>query len=397
MKFIPGGICAVPGVQASGSCEDDYGVAVIFSKDSIASAVFTQNKILAAPVQICKKNLKNGKLSAVVINSGNANCCTGKEGLKNGEEMARRVSENLKIAPEDVGVASTGIIGRKLPMNVINRLLDKAVQKLENSPKSSKNAAEAIMTTDTFPKELAVESSLKNGQKFRIGGICKGSGMIAPNMATFLCFLATDVQATPQELNSALKKAVQNTFNMVIIDGDVSTNDTVILLSNGKSGPIDEEFQIALEILCNGLARMIAQDGEGATKCIEVTVKGAQSIEDTRKAAKSIVTSPLVKSAFFGGDPNWGRIAAAIGYSGAEIDAKKLTITLGSNKQKVDIVKNGSVIAYEGSDELEIADEIMKEKDIKITVDLSLGDFESTAYGCDLTYDYVRINSEYST
>jgi glutamate N-acetyltransferase/amino-acid N-acetyltransferase len=397
MKFVQGGICAVTGVLASGSCEDDYGVAVIFSKDNTASAVFTQNKIIAAPVQIFKENLKDGKLSAIVINSGNANCCTGKEGVKNGEEMIQRVSENLKINPEDVGVASTGIIGRKLPMEVINRLIDKATLKLENSPKSSKDAAEAIMTTDTFPKELAVESSLKNGQKFRIGGICKGSGMIAPNMATFLCFLVTDVQATPQELNSALKKAVQNTFNMVIIDGDVSTNDTVTLMSNGRSGPIDEEFQLALEELCQGLSRMIAQDGEGATKCIEVTVRGGQSIEDTRKASKSIVTSPLVKSAFFGGDPNWGRIAAAVGYSGAEIDEKKLSITLESNKLKADIVKKGSVKAFEGSDELEIAEEIMKEKDIKITVDLSLGDFESTAYGCDLSYDYVRINSEYST
>lgn len=387
----------MPGVKVSGSCEDDYGVVVIFSEDNTASAVFTQNKIVAAPVKICKENMKDGKLSAIVANSGNANCCTGKEGMKNGNEMVQRVAEKLKISQEDVGVASTGIIGRKLPMEIINRLIDKSLLKLENSAKSSKDAAEAIMTTDTFPKELAIESKLKNGQKFRIGGICKGSGMIAPNMATFLCFLATDIQATGQELNSALKKAVQNTFNMVIIDGDVSTNDTVILMANGKSGPVEEEFQLALEELCRGLSLMIAQDGEGATKLIEVTVKGGQSKDDTSNAAKSIVTSPLVKSAFFGGDPNWGRIAAAVGYSGAEIDESKITITLESNNKTVQIVKNGSIKAFEGSDELELAEEIMKEKDIKITVDLSLGIFESTAYGCDLTYDYVRINSEYST
>ncbi|HTX61506.1 MAG TPA: bifunctional ornithine acetyltransferase/N-acetylglutamate synthase [Methanobacterium sp.] len=397
MKFIPGGICAVGGVQASGSCEDDYGVAIIYSKENNASAVFTQNKIVSAPVKICRESLDDGKLSAIVANSGNANCCTGKEGLKNGEEMAQKVSEHLGITSKDVGIASTGIIGRELPMDIINRLIDKALLKLENSPKASKNAAEAIMTTDTFPKELAVESTLTTGEKFTIGGICKGSGMIAPNMATFLCFITTDIQATPEELENSLKTAVNNTFNMVVVDGDVSTNDTVILMASGESGAIDDNFQEALDELCRGLARMIAKDGEGATKLLEVTVKGCPNEEDARRAAKSITTSPLVKSAFFGGDPNWGRIAAAVGYSGAGIDEETLTITLESHKHKVDIVKNGSVKAFEGSDELEIAEEIMKDKEIKIIVDLSRGEYEATSYGCDLTYDYVRINSEYST
>ena len=397
MKIITGGICAVEGVMAAGSCDDDYGVAIIVNKDNTASAVFTQNKILAAPVKVCRESIMDGKLSAIVVNSGNANCCTGKEGMNDAREMTQKVSSYLNIEPQDVGVASTGIIGRKLPMKIINGLIDKSLNKLDNSNKASKDAAEAIMTTDTFPKEMAVESTLTDGQKFKIGGICKGSGMIAPNMATFLCFISTDINASPEELNKALKKAVENTFNMVVIDGDVSTNDTVILMANGKSGRIDHKFHEALEYLCRGLSRMMAQDGEGATKLIEAVVNGAQNIEDARKAAKAITTSPLVKSAFFGGDPNWGRVAAAVGYSGAEIDEETMTISMESGDKKVDVVKNGSVKAFEGSKELDTAEEIIQGKEIKIIVDLSLGEFEAVSYGCDLTYDYVRINSEYST
>lgn len=385
------------GVLAAGSCEDDYGLALIVSENNTASAVFTRNKILAAPVLVSKESLEDGKLSAIVANSGNANSCTGKEGLKNAREMIDNVSKALDIKSEDVAIASTGVIGRKLPMDTINTLIDKALLKLENSPKASKDAAEAIMTTDTFPKELAVESTLTNGQKFRIGGICKGSGMIAPNMATFLCFITTDIEASPEELNQALKEAVDNTFNMVVVDGDVSTSDTVIMMANGNSGRIDHKFQEALEHLCTGLSRMIARDGEGATKLIEVTVKGGRAKEDARKAAKAIVTSPLVKSAIFGGDPNWGRIAAAVGYSGAEIDEKTMTILLESPNKRAEVVNRGSVKAFDGSPELETAEEIMKEQEIKITVDLSLGEAEATAYGCDLTYDYVRINAEYTT
>lgn len=397
MKFIPGGICAVSGVMAAGSCEDDYGVAIIVSEDNTASAVFTRNKILAAPVLVSKESLKDGRLSAIVANSGNANCCTGKEGLENAREMTDRVSKSLHVKREDVAVASTGVIGRELTMNTINTLIDKALIKLENSPKASRDAAEAIMTTDTFPKELAVESTLTSGEKFRIGGICKGSGMVAPNMGTFLCFITTDIEASPEELKQALKEAVDNTFNMVVVDGDVSTNDTVTLMASGYSGRIDHKFQEALEYLCTGLSRMTARDGEGATKLIEVTVKGGGTREDARKAAKAIVISPLVKSAFFGGDPNWGRIAAAVGNSGARIDEKTMTISLESPHKKVEIVKKGSIKAFDGSWELETAEEIMQEEEIKITVDLSLGEAEATAYGCDLTYDYVRINAEYTT
>lgn len=397
MKLIPGGICAVEGVTAAGSCKDEYGIALIVSKNSTAAAVFTKNKIQAAPVTISKESLKDNQLSAIVANSGNANCCTGLEGLDNAREMVNKVSDSLNIDSNDVAVASTGVIGRKLPMDIINSLIDKSLLKLKNSPKASRDAAEAIMTTDTVPKELAVESELNNGLKFKIGGIAKGSGMIAPNMGTLLCFITTDIKASPEELEEALKKAVENTFNMVVIDGDVSTNDTIIILTNGKSGRIDEKFQDALEYLCSRLARMLARDGEGATKLMEVEVKGCKSREDARLAAKSVVKSPLVKTALFGGDPNWGRIAAAVGYSGAEMDGKLMTIKLESPQREVELVKKGSVKAFEGSIELEIAEEIMKEPEIKILIDLSLGDFEAVAYGCDLTYDYVNINAEYTT
>lgn len=397
MKFIPGGICAVSGVEAAGSCKDDYGIAIIVSRGSTASAVFTKNKIVAAPLVLTRQSVKDGRLSAIVANSGNANCCTGEDGLQDAENMMGKVSKHLDVALEDVAVASTGVIGRKLPMDIIEPLIDKALNKLECSDKSSRDAAEAIMTTDTVYKELAVESTLTTGEKFKIGGICKGSGMIAPDMATFLCFLTTDVEATPGELQEALKEAADNTFNLMVIDGDMSTNDTVILLANGRSGKIDSKFQEALEYLCKGLSRLIVKDGEGATKVMEVQVKGGKSKEDARKAAKAIVTSPLVKSAIFGADPNWGRIAAAVGYSGVEMDEKTLTITLESEKEKVNIVDRGSIKAFDGSSELETAEEIMKKKEIKVTVDLSLGDGEATAYGCDLTYDYVRINAEYTT
>lgn len=397
MKMIPGGICAVDGFMAAGACNGDYGVAIIFSKGSAASAVFTSNKVQAAPVIISKKALENGMLSAIVANSGNANCFTGKEGIKDGQVMAKKVSDGLGIELMDVAVASTGIIGRKLPMPIIDQLIDEVLSKLENSSKASKNAAEAIMTTDTFPKEFAVETKLKNGETVKIGGIIKGSGMIAPDMGTMLCFLATDVKTSVSELQSALKDAVEKTLNMVVIDGDVSTNDMVILMANAKSGQLDENFQDALEYLCSQLAKMIAQDGEGATKLMEVEVKGAKSLKDARSAAKAVVGSSLVKTALFGADPNWGRIVAAVGYSEADMNEETISVILESQDKKVGIVEEGLIKAFEGSRELAIAEEIMENDEIKIIVDLALGSYSATAYGCDLSYDYVKINAEYST
>lgn len=397
MKIIDGGICAVETVIASGSRNGKYGLALIVNKGSTASAVFTSNKVIAAPVLITKDAVEDGKLSAIVANSGNANCFTGDEGLEDAKEMAKKVADKLKIKSEDVAVASTGIIGRKMPMEIINNLIDESLEKLENSPDASHNAAEAIMTTDTFPKEISVQTELNNGNIIKIGGITKGSGMIAPNMGTMLCFIATDAKASSEELNIALKKAVDKSFNMVVVDGDESTNDTVLLMANEGSGEIDENFQEALDFVCIELAKMMAKDGEGATKYMEVTVNGAASEEDAKEAAKAIVGSSLVKTALFGADPNWGRVVAAVGYSGANMDEDSVDITFKSEDKIVEIVKKGSILATEESNELKIAEKIMKKDEIKIIVDLNLGEYSATAFGCDLSYDYVKINSEYST
>jgi len=397
MKKIDGGICAVDGVLAWGLRKEKYGVTVISSPESNVSAVFPSNKVLAAPIIITKKAISNGRISAIVANSGNANCFTGEKGFQNGLKMAQMVSENLQIKLEDVAVASTGVIGRQLSMSIIKQLIDEALIMVENSRDASKKAAEAIMTTDTFSKEFVVQTKLNDGNIVKIGGIAKGSGMIAPNMGTMLCFLVTDVKASPKQLEVALKKAVDKSFNMVVVDGDESTNDMVLIMANGKSGEIDENFQEALEYVCIELAKMIAKDGEGATKFLEVDVNGALSIEDAKCAAKAIVGSSLVKTALFGADPNWGRIVAAVGYSGAMMDENSISITMESEGTGADIVKKGVVKAYAGTNELKIAEEIFSKKEIKITVDIGLGDYTATAYGCDLSYDYVKINSEYTT
>lgn len=397
MKKIEGGICAISGVKAAGACEDNYGVAVIHYPESSVAAVFTSNKIQAAPIMVTKEAVKDGKLSAVVANSGNANCFTGEKGIEHAKLMAFQVAESLNISKEEVAVASTGIIGRQLPLPIISDLITDAVRRLENSSQASRNAAEAIMTTDTYPKEFAVETTLQNGETIRIGGITKGSGMIAPNMGTMLSFLTTDIEASPAELEEALQKSVEKTFNMVVVDGDESTNDIVVLLSRPGQGNIDEKFQEALDYLCSELTRMLARDGEGATKYMEVEVIGAQSLNDARIAARSIVKSPLVKTALFGADPNWGRIVAAVGYSGASMNEETVTVSLEDGERRVAVVDKGEIKAFDGTEELELAESIMERETIKITVDLSLGTFMATAYGCDLSYDYVRINSEYST
>jgi glutamate N-acetyltransferase / amino-acid N-acetyltransferase len=397
MRVITGGICAVEGVKASGACRENYGVGLIYYPGSTAAAVYTNNQVQAAPVTVTREALKTGTLSAVVANSGNANCYTGKQGLQDAREMADQVAITLDLPTSEVAVASTGIIGRKMPMDTIQTLTKDALRRLDHSPQASRNAAEAIMTTDTYPKEYALETTLRNGKKVRLGGITKGSGMIAPNMATMLAFLSTDLEASPEELEAALKVAVEKSFNMVDIDKDVSTNDTVILMARPGEGNLDENFQLALDELCIQLARMMARDGEGATKYMEVTVKGAKTLLDARKAAKAVVGSSLVKTAFFGADPNWGRIVAAAGYSGAEMDPDKISIFLASDQRQVEIVREGEVMAFEGTEDLELAESIMEEKEILVEVDLGLGEYQATAFGCDLTYDYVRINSEYST
>lgn len=397
MKILNGGICSVEGVLASGIRKGKYGLGIIVNLNSNAAAVFTSNNVMAAPLIVTREHIRDGKLSAVVVNSGNANCFTGEQGINDAKMMSKETAHALNIPENEVGVASTGVIGRMMPMKLINQLIRKGLDSLENSPQGSYQTARAIMTTDTFPKEFAIESQLENGEKFRIGGICKGSGMIAPNMGTMLCFICTDVQASPAELKKSLKEAVEESFNMLVVDGDESTNDTVIIMANGKSGKIDSRFQKALNFLCIQLARMMARDGEGATKLMEVTIKGAYTKRDARQAAKAVVTSPLVKTAVFGADPNWGRILAAVGYSQAKIDPNKISVKISSTREEVTIVDKGKIKAFEDSDELQLAKNIMQDEEITIIVDLGLGDGRATAFGCDLSYDYIKINAEYTT
>ena len=373
IKVIDGGICAVSKVEVAGVRDGKYGVSIIVCKNSDVVGVFTSNKVIAAPVEYTKNTIENGKLSAIIANSGNANCFTGDQGVFDCETTVEIVSKIFEIPKTEIAIASTGVIGRKMPMDIILRLINQTSEVLENSNNASINAAKAIMTTDTVYKQASVEVTLENNQKVKIGGICKGTGMIAPNMGTMLCFIATDAIADQKTLKESLKKAVDDSFNMVIVDGDESTNDTVLLFANGESknsilvnkvndSNIDKNFQEGLNVLCKDLAKQMAKDGEGATKFIEVEVRGAKSKSDAQIASKSVVKSPLVKSAVFGGDPNWGRIVAAVGYSGAHIDPDDITIAISSNDNLVDLVLDGEILAFEGTDNLENAESIMKEK-----------------------------------
>ncbi len=404
VDVIKGGICAVEGVRAAGTREGKYGLAVIESKGSNASAVFTSNNVVAAPVIHTKEMIKCGKVSLVVANSGNANCFTGEDGIADCDKTIEFASGLTDIPSNEIATASTGVIGRKMPMDIILPLVEESISKLDNSVESSTDAAKSLMTTDTYHKEFAVETTV-NGEKVRIGGITKGVGMIAPNMGTMLCFLATDAVISSEMISKALKSAVNKSFNMIVVDGDESTNDMAILMANGKSGVevakngiINEDFQDALNFLCISLAKMMARDGEGATKFIECKVQGAASEEDAISASKSVISSSLVKSAIFGGDPNWGRIVAAVGYSGCKMDQNMISVSVSDDDGKESIlVDQGKILAFEGTENLRDAEVIMQEKTVNILVDLYQGDYVATAWGCDLTYDYVKINAEYTT
>lgn len=404
IKDIVGGFSVIENLKVSGDREGKYGVTIIVSPNSSASAVFTSNKVVAAPVTYTKNVLKKGIISAIFVNSGNANCFTGKQGILDCEKLVELVSKDLKIPKDEIAISSTGVIGRTLPVDIISEVAYKSISKLGSKAENSLAAAKAIMTTDTFPKEAAVEVTLMNGQKVKIAGIAKGSGMIAPNMGTMLSFIVTDANLPPALINKALKIAADISFNMVVVDGDESTNDTCLMLANGASGidaftndKIDSNFQEALNYLCIRLARKMARDGEGATKFIEANVKGALTNNDARIAAKSIISSSLFKSAVFGGDPNWGRIVSAIGYSGAELNPNIVTIAIADEEDDVELVRNGEILAFDNTTYLKRAEKIMQSKKVIINIDINLGDFEATAWGCDLTYDYVKINAEYTT
>ena len=404
IEDLNGGFSVIENLKVSGAREGKYGVSIILCPDSTASAVFTSNKVVAAPVKYTKNVLKKGIISAVFVNSGNANCFTGKQGIKDCETLVELVSKDLDIPSDEIAISSTGVIGREMPIDIISKVAYESISKLGNKPENSLAAAKAIMTTDTFPKECAIEVTLNTGEKVKIAGITKGSGMIAPNMGTMLSFIVTDAIIPSSEIKKALKKASDISFNMIVVDGDESTNDTCMMMANGASGvnvisngELDPNFQDGLNYLCIDLAKKMARDGEGATKFIEANVCGAKDFEDAKLAAKSIISSSLFKSAVFGGDPNWGRIVSAIGYSGCDLNPDIVTIAIADDEDDVDLVREGEILAFEDTPYLERAEKIMQSKNVVVNIDMNLGDGEATAWGCDLTYDYVKINAEYTT
>ncbi|MGP8010958.1 MAG: bifunctional ornithine acetyltransferase/N-acetylglutamate synthase [Halobacteriota archaeon] len=396
MRVVQGGVCAVRGVKASGCKEGKNGLAVITGGGQ-AAGVFTTNKVTAAPVIVTRKHLvESQQILAVVANSGSANAFTGSNGIEDAERVAECLARRLHIRTPDVAVASTGVIGTPLNVSWIDSKIVEVLSTITDTADGSLEAARAIMTTDSTPKQMAVEVD-----GVALGGIAKGAGMIEPQLSTMLAFIYTDARLTADVLQACLKKAAALSFNMVVVDGDTSTNDTVLLIGTGESSSaIDvDDFQNALNFVCVELAKMIARDGEGATKMMEVTVAGARNQEDAIKAAKAIVRSPLVKTALFGADPNWGRIVTAVGYSGAFIDPEALSLAMSDGKCTPVVLVEKGLIKSASADGLEeeALSGIMNSTEISILVDLGVGGAAATAWGCDLTDDYVRINAEYTT
>lgn len=367
-----------------------------------AAGLFTSNSIKSAPIIVTQKNLENKKLGAIIANSGCANTFTGEQGLKNAREMTELAANALDMDSEDVGVASTGLIGTQLPMDLIREGMDEAMESLSNTWEAGKNAAKAIMTTDTIVKETSIETELEDGTKITIGGAAKGSGMIHPELhATMLAFITTDAYISPAGLRAALKKTANKSFNMISIDRETSPNDTVIAMANGlannkritKKEP-SEKFQESLDKVTTKLARMISKDGEGAETLIEVRVVGAKSKEDARMAARSVAGSNLVKAAVTGNDPNWGRIVTAMGYSGASFNPDKISISMKNGSDEVPVVLEGEGLPDKA---LNQAVKIMERDEVQIYIKLGDGEESATAWGCDLTKEYVEINTKYFT
>ncbi len=401
MKQIDGGITAVQGVQAAGihagiKKDNLKDLALIVSDEpALAAGVFTKNSVTAAPVILCRKHLSDPTIQAIIINSGNANACTGDEGMRNAQKMATLTAEHLGIPTEHVLVSSTGVIGQQLPMDVIESGIQESVKQLSTT--GGDDAAEAIMTTDTHPKSVAVEIEI-DGKPVKIGGIAKGSGMIAPNMATMLSYLTTDVCITSDILQTALSQVADESYNLLTVDTDRSTNDTVILLSTCKAdnnviqqpnGIHYESFYEGLHHVCTELVKMLARDGEGATKLVEVVIQNAKNRDDAEKAARAVAESPLVKTAVFANDANWGRIMMAIGKSGAEFDPYKVDVML----HNYVLVKNGMNAGYDE----ETATKLFDNDPVRIVINLRAGDSEITMWTCDYSYDYIRINADYRT
>lgn len=401
-EWIEGGVTAAKGFLAGGvycgirKNKTKSDLAMIYSETPCSAAgAYTQNLVKGAPVVVTKKNLENGVAQAVICNSGNANTCNA-DGEEKAMEMCRITGEALGIPAENVIVASTGVIGQILPIEPIASGVPELVKTL--SPTGSDAAAEAIMTTDLAKKQVALKVT-GAGVEFVIGGIAKGSGMIHPNMATMLGFLTTDAQIAPEVLSKALSLAVNDTFNMVSVDGDTSTNDMVSILASGKakSAKIEADgetfalFTQGLKEICTALARMIAKDGEGATKLLVCHVEGGKDEAAAKAAAKSVICSSLVKAAMFGADANWGRVLCAIGYAGVPVDIAKVDLDFESKAGTIAVCRNGAGIEFDE----DVAKKILVGDEININVMLHDGDAAATAYGCDLTYDYVKINGDY--
>ena len=403
VRFITGGVCSAKGFRAAGvAAEIKYkgrnDVALLVADaPCAAAAVFTTNRVAAAPVLYDREIVKGGKVQAILANSGCANACTGEQGLKDAKLSALVTAGELGIDPRHVLVASTGVIGRPLPMDRLLAGLKSAKAALGRTAAHGLAAEKAVMTTDTRPKEACVTTVI-GGRKVTVGGMAKGSGMIEPNMATMLGFVTTDAAITSAMLRRALRLAIAKSFNHVVVDGDESTNDSVFLLASGAAGnaPITrggadfEAFRAALEAVCVSLARQMATDGEGATKFVTVTVKGAASEKDAARAARAVAKSPLAKTSWFGRDPNWGRVLAAVGYSGAAVEDMKAEVFYDG----VWAFRRGEV-----ADEKQLAKlaKVLKKDAFEVVVDLHLGNDESSVYTCDLSLDYVHINADYTT
>lgn len=403
MEVITTGCIVAPaGFQAgSASCgikiaKDTLDLGIVFSSyPATGAALFTTNQIYAAPVKLSKKIIARGRVRAFVVNSGNANACTGEQGYKDAEAMVRTAAKCLKISEEEILVASTGIIGRPLPMDKIAAGIHTAVNTLGNTHAHGNDMARAIMTTDTKQKAIAVRLKVNN-KEVTIGGITKGAGMIAPNLATMLCFLTTDVSMPASLLNECLRNAAESSFNRITIDGHMSTNDTVAIIANGASGvnllSNNEDlrlFQQGLDYVTSSLAKAIVMDGEGATKFVQIDVIGARSRSEAVRIARSIADSPLVKTALNGEDPNWGRIVSAAGYADVELDESKTTLFM-----------NDILIFAKGMPtpcDLNALSKSMKNRNIMIRLELGLGDHNDTVWTCDLSHEYVTINAEYHT
>ncbi|MFC2002501.1 bifunctional glutamate N-acetyltransferase/amino-acid acetyltransferase ArgJ [Chloroflexota bacterium] len=399
IEFVPSGTVTSPqGFHAGATyarikskADGVLDLGILFSEaPCTAAALFTTNRIKAAPVLLCQQRLKSGKAAAVVINSGCANAFTGEQGMADAAEMANLAARGIGVSTEDVLVASTGVTGEPLPLNLIRA----GIEQVALSADGGHELAEAIMTTDTVPKEVAVSAG---DNEFVIGGVAKGSGMIHPDLATLLCFLTSDAKVDIDFLRETLKRAVDASFNMVSIDGDTSPNDMVLIMANGLArnelitadSKRADAFQQALDQVCIYLAKSVARDGEGATKLIEVKVSGAVSLAEARLAARTVVSSPLVKAAVHGNDPNWGRILAAVGRSGAEVIPSKIDLYIGD----ICLVRSGNPLPFDKN----TAVELLKKTEISISINLNLGTAEATAWGCDLSEEYVTINSQYTT